>query len=63
MAKTSVITQKAILKRILKQLKKYRLLLALTIFFALVSVAGNLIVPIFFGQVISAKISMEKSSM
>ena len=48
MAKTSVITQKAILKRILKQLKKYRLLLALTIFFALVSV----IVPIFFGQVI-----------
>ena len=52
MAKTSVITQKAILKRILKQLKKYRLLLALTIFFALVSVAGNLIVPIFFGQVI-----------
>lgn len=52
MAKTSGITQKAILKRILKQLKKYRLLLALTIFFALVSVAGNLIVPIFFGQVI-----------
>ncbi len=46
------LSQKAILKRILKQLKNYKFLLACTIFFALVSVAGNLIVPIFFGQVI-----------
>lgn len=45
-------SQKAVLKRILKQLKGYRALLALTIIFALVSVAGNLIVPIFFGKVI-----------
>lgn len=45
-------SQKVVLKRILKQLKGYRALLALTIIFALVSVAGNLIVPIFFGKVI-----------
>lgn len=49
MAKPS---QKIILKRILKQLKPYGFLLAATIFFALISVAGSLIVPIFFGQVI-----------
>ena len=45
-------SQKIILKRILKQLKPYGFLLAATIFFALISVAGSLIVPIFFGQVI-----------
>lgn len=49
MAKPS---QKIILKRILKQLKPYGFLLAATIFFALISVAGSLSVPIFFGQVI-----------
>ncbi|MDE7453907.1 MAG: ABC transporter ATP-binding protein, partial [Clostridia bacterium] len=49
MAKPS---QKTVIKRILKQLKNYRALLALTIFFALVSVAGNLIIPIYFGQII-----------
>ncbi len=49
MAKPS---QKLILKRVLKQLKPYGFLLAATIFFALISVAGALIVPIFFGQVI-----------
>lgn len=45
-------SQKAIFKRILRQLKGYRLLVALTVFFALVSVAGNLIAPVFFGQII-----------
>lgn len=45
-------SQKIILKRILKQLKPYGFLLAATIFFALISVTGSLIVPIFFGQVI-----------
>lgn len=45
-------SQKAVLKRILKQLKGYRALLAVTIIFALISVAGNLIVPILFGKVI-----------
>ena len=49
MAKTS---QKAVLGRILKQLKHYKLWVAATIFLALISVAGTLIVPIFFGQVI-----------
>lgn len=40
------------LKRILVQLKNYKLLLAATVFFALVSVAGNLAVPVFFGRVV-----------
>lgn len=48
----SNLSSRSVLKRILKQLKGYKLLLAATIFFALVTVAGNLIVPIFFGQVI-----------
>lgn len=45
--------RKGTLKRILKQLKGYRLLLTLTIIFALISVAGTLAVPVFFGQVIN----------
>ena len=45
-------SQKSILKRILKQLKHYKFLIFLTIFFALVSVAGNLVVPVFFGMVV-----------
>ena len=49
MAKTS---QKSVLKRILKQLKHYKLWIALTIVLAIITVAGTLIVPIFFGQVI-----------
>ncbi|MDE6667314.1 MAG: ABC transporter ATP-binding protein/permease [Clostridia bacterium] len=49
MAKPS---KKSVLKRILKQLKKYKLLIIATIFFALVSVAGNLLAPIFVGQII-----------
>lgn len=49
MAKTS---RKSILKRILRQLKHYKLLVAATIFFALSTVAGTLVVPVFFGQVV-----------
>lgn len=45
-------SQKYILKRILKQLKNYKLLIAATVFFALLSVAGNLLAPIFVGQII-----------
>lgn len=44
--------QKSVLKRILKQLKGSKLLIFLTVLFALITVAGNLIVPIFFGQII-----------
>ncbi len=46
------LSKKSVLKRILKQLKKYKLLITATIFFALVSVAGNLLAPIFVGQII-----------
>ncbi len=46
-------SRKSTLKRILKQLKGYRLLLTLTVVFALVSVAGTLAVTVFFGQVIN----------
>ncbi len=42
----------AVVKRVLKQLKKYRFLLALTIIFSLVTVACNLAVPVFFGRAI-----------
>ena len=45
-------SKKRIIKRILRQLKDYKFSLAATIFFALVTVAGTLIVPIFFGRVI-----------
>lgn len=42
-----------ILKRVLKQLKKYKLYLVLTVFFALVSVAGTLAVPVIFGEIVN----------
>ncbi len=45
-------SRKPVFKRILRQLKKHKLLLVLTIFFALVSVVGTLLVPIFFGQIV-----------
>lgn len=45
-------SRKSVLKRILKQLKNYKLCLAATIFFALVTVAGTLSVPVLFGQVV-----------
>ena len=44
---------RGVLKRILKQLKGYKLWLAATVFFALVSVAGTLAVPVFFGQIVN----------
>lgn len=46
------ISRNSVLKRILRQLKHYKLLVAATIFFALITVAGTLVVPVFFGQVI-----------
>lgn len=46
------LSQKQVLKRILKELKGYRFLLFLSIFFALLTVAGNLAVPVFFGEVV-----------
>lgn len=57
MAKPS---KKSVLKRVLKQLKKYKLLIAATIFFALISVAGNLLAPIFVGQIIDLLIAGEQ---
>lgn len=57
-------SQRAVIKRILKQLKNYKLLIAATIFFALLSVAGNLLAPIFVGQIIDlfvgGEIALEK---
>ncbi len=44
---------KSVLKRILKQLKHYKLWLALTVFFAILTVAGTLTVPVLFGQIIN----------
>ncbi len=44
---------RGVLKRILKQLKGYKLWLAATVFFALVSVVGTLAVPVFFGQIVN----------
>lgn len=45
--------QKAVLKRVLKQLKKYKLCLFATLFFAFITVAGTLAIPIFFGQIVN----------
>lgn len=49
---------RGVLKRILKQLKGYKLWLAATVFFALVSVAGTLAVPVFFGQIVKDRKSV-----
>jgi ATP-binding cassette subfamily B protein len=46
----AVQSQKSILKRILKQLKRYWPLLILSLVFACITVVGNLLVPIFFGK-------------
>ena len=46
------ISHNCVLKRILKQLKHYKLWVVATIFFALITVAGTLVVPVFFGQVV-----------
>lgn len=45
--------QKGVLKRVLKQLRHYKLALALTILCAIVTVAGTLAVPVFFGQIVN----------
>ena len=47
------ISNKAVLKRILKQLKPYKFWICLTILFALLSVAGTLTIPVLFGQIIN----------
>lgn len=47
-------TQKDVLKRILKQLKSYKFHIALTVLFALFSVAGTLTVPVLFGRIVNA---------
>ena len=46
-------SNKGVLRRIMKQLKPYKLWLALTLFLAVLTVAGNLVVPILFGQIIN----------
>ena len=46
-------SNKIVLKRILKQLKPYRFWLALTILFAVLTVAGTLTVPVLFGKIIN----------
>lgn len=45
--------QKDVLKRVLKQLRHYKFALALTILCAVVTVAGTLAVPVFFGQIVN----------
>lgn len=42
-----------VLKRVLKQLKGYRICLVATIFCALITVAGTLAVPVFFGEIVN----------
>jgi ATP-binding cassette subfamily B protein len=59
----SNLSQKQILKRVLTQLKGYKLFLTFTIILTVVTVAGNLVVPIFFGQVINllvGKVNFDK---
>ena len=46
-------SNKIVLKRIFKQLKPYKLWIALTILLAFLSVAGTLTVPVLFGQIIN----------
>lgn len=44
--------QSQVLKRVLKQLKKYTPLIVLSLFLAVLSVAGNLLAPVLFGNAI-----------
>lgn len=46
-------SNKIVLKRIFKQLKPYKFWLILTLFFAILTVAGTLVVPVLFGQIIN----------
>ena len=50
-------SKKIVYKRVLRQLRPYRALVVLTIALALVTVAGNLWLPIIFGDVIDLIIS------
>jgi len=52
--------QKKTLKRVLRQLKKYYPLIALSIFLAVLTVAGNLIPPILFGNAIDCMVEAGK---
>lgn len=45
-------SQKQVLKRVFRQLKKYAPAIALSLFLAMLTVAGNLVVPILFGDAI-----------
>lgn len=54
------LSQKTVLKRVFKQLENYKLWFVATIIFALVSVAGTLLVPVFFGQVIDLMLDRDK---
>lgn len=53
-------TQKQVLKRVLKQLKGYVPAILLSLFLALITVAGNLLVPIFLGNAIDCIIEAGK---
>ncbi len=47
------LSQKQIIKRIFAQLRGYTFYIILSLFMAVITVAGNLIVPIYFGEVIN----------
>ncbi len=47
------LSQKQIIKRIFAQLRGYTFYIILSLFMAVITVAGNLIVPIYFGKVIN----------
>ncbi len=47
-----------VLRRVLKQLKGSKYLLLLSVFFALLTVAGNLTVPILFGNIINSLVDL-----
>jgi len=44
--------QKGVFKRVLRQLRGYKFWLVATIILAVITVAGNLVVPVFFGQIV-----------
>lgn len=52
--------KKSVLKRVLKQIKDYKFWLFATIIFAIISVAGTLAVPIFFGQIVNLIVEQGK---
>ncbi len=47
------VRRKSVLKRVFKQLKGYKFLLTATVLFAVITVAGTLAVPVFFGQIVN----------